>query len=134
VNCRGNVLSNVKKTLWVLRRIFGPKRDKVTGGWRKLNNDRCRQIKKDGMGREYSTHMIGKCICIVFRFSSVARLSVFSLFCVSHQRTSAATDMSAVDAECCHVNTRSVALQTVYWHVWISLTCRIEGGELNCIE
>jgi uncharacterized membrane protein len=23
----------------VLRRIFGPKRDKVTGGWRKLHND-----------------------------------------------------------------------------------------------
>jgi hypothetical protein len=22
-----------------LRRIFGPKRDEVTGGWRKLNND-----------------------------------------------------------------------------------------------
>jgi hypothetical protein len=24
---------------WVLRRIFGPKRDKVTGVWRKLHND-----------------------------------------------------------------------------------------------
>jgi hypothetical protein len=23
---------------WVLRRIFGPKRDEVTGGWRKLRN------------------------------------------------------------------------------------------------
>jgi hypothetical protein len=23
----------------VLRRIFGPKRDKVTGGWRKLHNE-----------------------------------------------------------------------------------------------
>jgi hypothetical protein len=23
----------------VLRRIFGPKRDEVTGGWRKLNNE-----------------------------------------------------------------------------------------------
>jgi hypothetical protein len=23
----------------VLRRIFGPKRDRVTGGWRKLNNE-----------------------------------------------------------------------------------------------
>jgi hypothetical protein len=23
----------------MLRRIFGPKRDGVTGGWRKLNND-----------------------------------------------------------------------------------------------
>jgi hypothetical protein len=25
--------------LRVLRRIFGPKRDEVTGGWRKLNNE-----------------------------------------------------------------------------------------------
>jgi hypothetical protein len=24
---------------WVLRRIFGPKRDKVTGDWRKLHNE-----------------------------------------------------------------------------------------------
>jgi hypothetical protein len=24
---------------WALRRIFGPKRDKVTGGWRKLHNE-----------------------------------------------------------------------------------------------
>jgi hypothetical protein len=23
---------------WVLRRIFGPKRDEETGGWRKLHN------------------------------------------------------------------------------------------------
>jgi hypothetical protein len=25
--------------LWVLRRIFGPKRDEVPGGWRKLHNE-----------------------------------------------------------------------------------------------
>jgi hypothetical protein len=24
---------------WMLRRIFGPKRDKVTGEWRKLHNE-----------------------------------------------------------------------------------------------
>jgi hypothetical protein len=24
---------------WVLRRIFGPKRNAVTGGWRKLHNE-----------------------------------------------------------------------------------------------
>jgi hypothetical protein len=24
---------------WVLRRIFGPERDEVTGGWRKLHNE-----------------------------------------------------------------------------------------------
>jgi hypothetical protein len=28
----------------VLRRIFGPKRDKVTGGWRKLNNEELRNL------------------------------------------------------------------------------------------
>jgi hypothetical protein len=25
--------------LWVLRRILGPRRDEVTGGWRKLYNE-----------------------------------------------------------------------------------------------
>jgi len=24
---------------WVLRRVFGPKRDEVTGEWRKLHNE-----------------------------------------------------------------------------------------------
>jgi hypothetical protein len=28
----------------VLRRIFGPKRDEVTGGWRKLHNDELRSL------------------------------------------------------------------------------------------
>jgi hypothetical protein len=28
----------------VLRRIFGPKRDEVTGGWRKLHNDELRDL------------------------------------------------------------------------------------------
>jgi hypothetical protein len=28
----------------VLRRIFGSKRDEVTGGWRKLNNDELRDL------------------------------------------------------------------------------------------
>jgi hypothetical protein len=28
----------------VLRRIFGPKRDEVTGGWRKLHNDELRNL------------------------------------------------------------------------------------------
>jgi hypothetical protein len=28
----------------VLRRIFGPKRDEVTGGWRKLNNEELRDL------------------------------------------------------------------------------------------
>jgi hypothetical protein len=28
----------------VLRRIFGPKRDEVTGGWRKLHNDELRYL------------------------------------------------------------------------------------------
>jgi hypothetical protein len=28
----------------VLRRIFGPKRDEVTGGWRKLRNEKLRNL------------------------------------------------------------------------------------------
>jgi hypothetical protein len=28
----------------VLRRIFGPKRDEVTGEWRKLNNEELRDL------------------------------------------------------------------------------------------
>jgi hypothetical protein len=28
----------------MLRRIFGPKRDEVTGGWRKLNNEELRNL------------------------------------------------------------------------------------------
>jgi hypothetical protein len=38
----------------VLRRTFGPKRDEVTGGWRKLHNEELRdlnnQVKKDEVG------------------------------------------------------------------------------------
>jgi hypothetical protein len=37
----------------VLRRILGPKRDEMTGVWRKLNND---QVKDDEMGRTCSTN------------------------------------------------------------------------------
>jgi hypothetical protein len=29
----------------VLRRIFGPKRDRVTGGWRKLHNEELRNLE-----------------------------------------------------------------------------------------
>jgi hypothetical protein len=35
----------------VLRTIFEPKRDEVTGGWRKLD-----EVKEDEMGRACSTH------------------------------------------------------------------------------
>jgi hypothetical protein len=28
----------------VLRRIFGPKRDEVTGGWKKLHNEELRNV------------------------------------------------------------------------------------------
>jgi hypothetical protein len=35
----------------VLRRIFGPKRDEVTGGWRKLHNEKERDHWEDqGVG------------------------------------------------------------------------------------
>jgi hypothetical protein len=54
----------------VLRRIFGPKRDEVTGGWRKLHNkelhnfvlftkyNKYDQVKEDEMGRTCSTNGI----------------------------------------------------------------------------
>jgi hypothetical protein len=38
----------------VLRRIFGPKRDEVTGGWRKLHNDELHGL--------YSSHSIVRMI------------------------------------------------------------------------
>jgi hypothetical protein len=43
----------------VLRRIFGPKRDEVTGEWRRLHNKKlyilyCSPIKKTEMGRACS--------------------------------------------------------------------------------
>jgi hypothetical protein len=44
----------------VLRRIFGPKRDEIMVGWRKLHNEELRnlydQVKEDEMGRACSTH------------------------------------------------------------------------------
>jgi hypothetical protein len=47
----------------MLRRIFGPKKDEVTGGCRKLHNlysspkySKNNQVKKDEIGRACSTH------------------------------------------------------------------------------
>jgi hypothetical protein len=48
----------------VLRRIFGPKRDEVTGDWRKLYNEALHRLyssqsisrKEDEMGRACSTN------------------------------------------------------------------------------
>jgi len=46
----------------VLRRIFGPKRDEITGEWGKLHNEElndlytANQIEKNEMGRECSTY------------------------------------------------------------------------------
>jgi hypothetical protein len=34
----------------VLRRIFGPKRDEVTGEWRKLNNEELRDLYSSPIG------------------------------------------------------------------------------------
>jgi hypothetical protein len=54
----------------VLRRIFGPKGDEVTGEWRKLHNeelhnlysspDIIRQVKANEVGGAYSTHGRGE--------------------------------------------------------------------------
>jgi hypothetical protein len=42
----------------LLRRIFGPKRDEITGGWRKLHNEKLHnlnnQINEDEMGKPCS--------------------------------------------------------------------------------
>jgi hypothetical protein len=59
----------------VLRRIFGPKRDEVIGGWRKLHNEelhnsysspsiiRIYQVKEDEIGGACSTNGVEeKCI------------------------------------------------------------------------
>jgi hypothetical protein len=55
-----------------LRRIFGPKRNKATGGWRKLHNEelhnlyasqsiiRMIKLKMDEMGRACSTNRSGE--------------------------------------------------------------------------
>jgi hypothetical protein len=49
----------------VLRRIFGPKRDEVTGGWRKLHNEELHDLysspknndgEEDEMGGAYSAN------------------------------------------------------------------------------
>jgi hypothetical protein len=39
----------------VLRRIFGPKRDDVTGGWRKLHNDESITCTLQGKARRRET-------------------------------------------------------------------------------
>jgi hypothetical protein len=43
----------------VLRRIFGPKKDDIIGGRRKLHNEELQnlcQVKEDEMGKACSTH------------------------------------------------------------------------------
>jgi hypothetical protein len=45
----------------VLRRIFCPKRDEVTGGWRKFHNEELHnlydQVKEDELGRACNTNV-----------------------------------------------------------------------------
>jgi hypothetical protein len=54
---------------WVLRRIFGPKRDEVAGGWRELHNEELHnfyplpstikiKIKESEIGGTCGTHTI----------------------------------------------------------------------------
>jgi hypothetical protein len=40
----------------VLRRIFGPKRDEVTGGWRKLHNEELHNLYSSPSVIELSSH------------------------------------------------------------------------------
>jgi hypothetical protein len=64
----------------VFRKIFGPEKDKVTGGWRELHNEELHslysspsmcicicnyndKVKEDEIGREYSTNG-GEVACI----------------------------------------------------------------------
>jgi hypothetical protein len=59
----------------VLRRIFGPKRDEVTGEWRKLHNEELNglytqyragdKIEKIEMGGACSTYGDGRVVCRV---------------------------------------------------------------------
>jgi hypothetical protein len=66
---------------WVLRRIFGPKRDEVTGEWRKLHSEELhnlysslntiRQVKTNKVGGACSTH--GRGDKSVQRFGGKAR-------------------------------------------------------------
>jgi hypothetical protein len=65
----------------VLRRIFGPKRDEVTGEWRKLHSEELhnlysspnsiRQVKVNEVGRSCGTH--GRGVKIVQDFGGKTR-------------------------------------------------------------
>jgi hypothetical protein len=52
----------------VLRRMFGPKRDEVTGEWRKLHNEECGggKIEKNEMGRACGAYGGGERCAQVF--------------------------------------------------------------------
>jgi hypothetical protein len=56
---------SLSSSLRVLRRIFGPERDEIIGGWRKLRNEELHnlysspdiiknQVKEDEIGRAYN--------------------------------------------------------------------------------
>ena len=47
---------------WVLRRVFGPKNDEVTGEWRKLHNEELRggKIEKKEVGGACGAHWGGE--------------------------------------------------------------------------
>ena len=44
----------------VLRRVFGSKRDEVTGEWRKLHNEELRHVAPVGEGRGVHGVLVGK--------------------------------------------------------------------------
>jgi hypothetical protein len=68
------LVSDIKGGTWrVLRRIFGPKRDEVTGDWRELHNEELHNlhsspsiiimIKEDEIGRGWSTNVEKRNVC-----------------------------------------------------------------------
>jgi hypothetical protein len=52
----------------VLRRIFGPKRDKVTGGWRKLHNEELHNLYSSAsiirMTKSNQMRWVGHVVCM----------------------------------------------------------------------
>jgi len=53
----------------VLRRIFGPKRDEVTGEWRKLHNEELNPLKLNDLKRRRTAQLTSR-RCILYIYST----------------------------------------------------------------